>query len=53
MRNQLRTQTVLMTLPAMRCEYVHVCVCEEEMLVGTVVGEERGRVVGGSLRVGG
>ena len=31
----------------MRCVYVHVCDCQEEMVVGTVVGEENGRVVGG------
>ena len=31
----------------MRCVYVHVSVCAEEMVEGTVVGEESGRVVGG------
>ena len=31
----------------MRCVYVHVCVCEEEIAGGTVVREESGRVVGG------
>ena len=31
----------------MRCVYVYVCECEEEMVGGAVVGEESGRVVGG------
>ena len=36
----------------MRCVYVHVCVCEEEMVGGTVVGKESGRVVGGEWEGG-
>ena len=27
----------------MRCVYVYVCDCEQEMVGGTVVGEESGR----------
>ena len=46
-RSQLRALTVLTRLIAVRCVYVHVCVCEEEMVVGAVAGEESGRVVGG------
>ena len=46
-KSQLRALTVLTRLPAMRCVYVHVCVCEEEMVGGTVVGGESGRLVGG------
>ena len=31
----------------MRCVYIDMCVCEEEMVGGTVVGEKSGGVVGG------
>jgi len=51
-RSQLGTLTVLTRLPAMRCVYVHVCVCEEGMVGGTVVGGVSGSVGGGG-RVGG